>query len=240
MSTSQQRTIVVGFWAEIFRWLGFVSLFSVVGLFVPRVRSSYLFVDVWVMGHTALAFIVAVIATVRIQQPVTLLLQVAVSYGALRVFEIVVYQLNVMLFDEYRLAKSGKTYALRGYLRIVLLVLHNYVEILLWFTTAYVLAARSGFVELGDFGFFSVFRQSLLFMVALSGDAARPIHVLGVVLVLVQSGVGVLMTIIVLSQFLSLLPAPASIDQFEIPGEARLLGKTPTPDSQPDKSGSAA
>jgi hypothetical protein len=53
-----------------------------------------------------------------------------IIYGGVRVVEIVIYQINVLIFDEYRARRSGIMYGVRGYRRLILLVPHNYIEII--------------------------------------------------------------------------------------------------------------
>jgi hypothetical protein len=47
------------------------------------------------------------------------------GYGFLRTFEIVVYQSNVLLFDEYRVVKAGGAYDLEGSPPNGMLILDN-------------------------------------------------------------------------------------------------------------------
>jgi len=63
------------------------------------------------------------------------------GYGFFRTCEIVIYQANVMLFDEFRANKAGQEYFLDGYRRIVLLFIHNYFEIIFWLACAYTVFA---------------------------------------------------------------------------------------------------
>lgn len=95
------------------------------------------------------------------------------------------------------------------------MLIHNYFEILFWFSIAYIFLVRAEHFQIEQMSVLSVFRQSLLLMVAFAGDDMRPVTDFGAVLVLVQSCVGVFMTIVVLARFLALLPPPASIDEFD-------------------------
>lgn len=61
-------------------------------------------------------------------------LMIALSaYGSLRVFEVIVYQINVVFFDPYRAHKARRQYKVKSIRRIILALFHNYVEIMFWF-----------------------------------------------------------------------------------------------------------
>ena len=209
---TQGRSFIVPLWSAIFGSLAWISPFKLVGSLRPRSLQSPSFIDGWSLGHLALALLTLVIAAIGAGWAGIFSLSL-LAYGGVRLFELLVYQINVLLFDEYRCRRDGKIYALHGYRRTVILLLHNYFEVLIWFAAAYILAERAGFVTIADGGVFGVLRQSLLFMVSFSGDIKG--SGLGLFLILLQSGVGVLFTVVVLARFLSLLPTPATMDDAE-------------------------
>lgn len=210
------KTIIVSLWSNIFRILSCISVFWLLRKFIPRIRGSYLFVDFWVLFNTLGAMVVLIIVTWRIHQPITWLFIFIMIYGFLRVFEIFVYQVNVLLFDEYRAKKQGKKYRLRGYRRIILLLIHNYIEIILWFAVAYIFATRSHLIKIEEETLLSVMRESLLVMVTFSGATLKYEKPEGLLILLTQSGIGIFMTILVLARFISLLPSPETMDEYEI------------------------
>ena len=214
-------TIIVPFWSAVFGCLSYISLFWLFRKLFPRVRGSYLFVDYWVLLNTLGALTVLIIASWRIGKPVTWLFIIVMIYGYLRVFEIFVYQVNVLLFDEYRARKGGIEYKLRGYRRIVILLIHNYFEVIFWFAIEYVFAVRGSLVQIKDTTLFGVLHESLLIMVTLSGDTLRPMHWTGLLILLTQSGIGIFMTLLVLARFVSLLPRPQTMDEFEMPDTSK-------------------
>lgn len=207
---------LVDFWSNVFGWLGKLSLFSVIRV-VFKGKVTYGFVEAYVLFHTLLALITLVIAAWNVEKPVSWLLIALVFYGGLRVFETVVYQTNVLLFDEYRAFKAGIGYKVRSFRRLVILLLHNYFEMLCWFGVFYTFFYRSGDVVLksGELGFFTIFRESLLMMISFTPETNQPTSPLGMVVLTVHSFVGIFMTIMVLARFLALLPPPDSHDEMD-------------------------
>jgi hypothetical protein len=206
---------IVDFWSNIFWYLGKLSLFTLIRAIGGR-PTSYAFVDLYVMANALVALATLIIASLRHAEPVGWLLIVFVCYGVARVFEIVVYQVNVLLFDEYRAFQENREYKVRSFRRLVLLLLHNYLEVLCWFGVFYLFFYRSGDLKLTQpVEFFTIFRESLLMMIAFSPERNDPTTALGVLALTVHSFVGIFMTVIVLARFLALLPAPASRDDMD-------------------------
>jgi hypothetical protein len=136
-------------------------------------------------------------------------------YGALRVFEIVIYQGNVLLFDEWRARRAGQSYSLRGYRRSLILLFHNYAELVFWFMAALLAFHHWFYLALDDPSFITVFRTTFLSMVAFSIEGVRASHWYASVLLTIQSLVGVFMTLLTLACFLSLIPKPATQEPTE-------------------------
>ena len=141
---------------------------------------------------------------------------IAVVYGGIRVFEVIVYQVNVLVFDAYRAAKQGKPHAVASYRRLLILTLHNYGEIVFWFALFYrnfdwafetaktavnscLVAANFSFVTMTTFGYSDV----------------RPTEPLGTILTLVQSAIGLFMVLILLAHYISLIPRRETMDKSE-------------------------
>ncbi len=208
-------SFIVPFWAAIFRALSFISVFP----WLSRIRwlrdekRSYAVVEVWVFGHTVLAFAIALLAYVK---PSLGVVNAVLIYGGLRVFELVVYQANVLLFDEWRARRAGKSYSLRGYRRILLLLLHNYAELMFWFMAALFAFHARAYLALDAASFTSVLRTTLLSMVTFSSDGIRILEWRGLLLLTVESVVGVFMTVMILARVLSLIPVPATQEPTEL------------------------
>ena len=116
---------IVQLWADVFAVLSKVSLMRLIRFAAPKDRIDYRFIDSYVATHLALALTAMLVASIRRHEPATLLLDMATLYAAVRIFEITVYQVNVLLFDEFRAKLAGKDYAVRRYSSIVILLIHN-------------------------------------------------------------------------------------------------------------------
>ena len=204
------RSWTVGFWDRFFEIVSWVSLFR---LLRPVVRplSTPGGVEVWVTGHLLLAFAAA---SYSVYGSSRLAVQLFMWYGALRVFEIIVYQTNVLLFDQLRAHRNGQQYALEGYTRIILLLMQNYLEIVLWFAVAISYFIPEVGVDVhrtlpellaNSFANFTGFGPSVL----------KPDTTGAQAWIWAESAAGLFMSIVVLARFISILPAPRS----KTPGE---------------------
>jgi hypothetical protein len=207
------RSFIVEVWSQILSVLGSISIFSLIRRLVPATRASYVFVDAWVLGNLLLSFVFLGVATVS---PAGWWGIVFLLYPGIRMFEVVIYQVNVFLFDEYRAKKAGKEYYLRGFRRLVILSLHNYAEIVVWFAVFY----RSldwAFETHGVLlrSFLTALNFSFVTMTTFGNTTIYPSETLGYVLVLTQSVVGMFMTLVTLARFISMIPLPRSLDPFE-------------------------
>jgi len=206
------KSFTVEVWAKIFNILGWISPFRVVSHSVSAARESYCFVDAWVLSNLLLSIISLLICSaggVRWWEVI------AISYGGVRVFEVIIYQINVLLFDEYRARKAKKEPALQGFRRIVILLLHNYVEILFWFALCYRNMSWA-FENCGATldSFFASLKFSFVTMTTFGYTAFSPkSQSLGDIVTLAQSFIGLFMSLLVLQRFVSLIPSPRSLDE---------------------------
>lgn len=207
------ESFIVKFWAWIFSGLEKISLFWVVRKSIPATRENDRFVDGWVLGHLLLSIVL-----LRICSALNLNWgeAIAVGWGLIRVFEVLIYQINVVLFDEYRRKKAGKPYAVRSFRRIVILLLHNYVEIIFWFALFYRhwdWAFETGRAYLNSF--FDALKFSFATMTKFGYTTIYPTETCGEVLVFSQSAIGLFMVLLFLARFISFLPKPKTLDEFE-------------------------
>jgi hypothetical protein len=205
------RSWIVRFWERALAGLSWISLFRILRLIIKPLGTPG-GVELWVAGNALLAFASASAATLA---PEAIGVWALVAYGALRVFEITVYQVNVLLFDQLRAHRAGKSYALEGYTRIVLLLLTNYLEIILWFAAAYaVLVPQLGGV---DRNLPSLLVESFATFTGFGPAHLDPQTRLALALVWAESAAGLFMSIVVLARFVGMLPTPGSLT----PGESR-------------------
>lgn len=133
------------FWEIVFRWLSKFSLFYWISK-AATFKGSYRFVDYWVLGHLifSVLFSISVYHIIPNSPVTTTLIYILTSYSALRVFAILVYQFNVLLFNPYRHHKSGKDTAIWSARRSLVLLLHNFAETLFWYSTIIIAVIKIG------------------------------------------------------------------------------------------------
>lgn len=209
------NSFIVEFWSRIFEFLGKISAFELVRAVLPRLSRSYAFVDGWVLAHLFLAL--GSVFLVTFDEKYESYSFFVVLYGSIRVFEMTIYQVNVLLFDGYRAKRAGQVYALKGHRRIVILLLHNYFEIIFWFACSYIFFADS-FSYKWDASYRTVLGAIYSSFIAMStfGDFnLNPKDFFGAAILLFQSVCGLFMTLLCLARFIALLPVPPSMDELE-------------------------
>ena len=200
-------------WSIIFNILKWISPFQLIRTLIPATRKNYSFVDSWVFGHLLLSIVLLLVCSAPCLRWWEF---IAIIYGGLRVFEVIIYQINVLLFDEYRAKKTGKSYALRGFRRLVVLLLHNYAEIIFWFALFYrnlEWAFETGKTSLNLF--FTSLNFSFVTMSTFGYSTIAPKEILGEFLILIQSIIGLFIALLILARFISLIPTPQTMDEFE-------------------------
>lgn len=208
------NSFIVEFWARIYGFLRSVSLFSIVCRLFPQGVPGA-FVDAWVLGHLLLAGVCVFLVSLT---PESWLAMLVVMYGGLRVFEVTIYQVNVLLFDEYRAFKAGRDYELIGYRRMVILLLHNYAEIILWLACTYTVLARDfdfKWQQGRDNVWGSVY-SSFITMTTFGEFDLAPKSGLAAFVLLFHATIGLFMTLLSLARFISLIPVPKTRDAIEL------------------------
>ncbi|MBA9086744.1 hypothetical protein FHR92_003224 [Fontibacillus solani] len=89
-------------------------------------NSRSLFVEKWVIGNLLVAVIGSILVYSNPSISISWLLMI---YAIVRVFEIVIYQLNVTLFDPLK-----PNYSIESGTRLLILLLINYIEMIFWYT----------------------------------------------------------------------------------------------------------
>ncbi|WP_299112718.1 hypothetical protein [uncultured Winogradskyella sp.] len=215
----KNKSWLVHFWSQVFRVLSYISIFTIIRRLAPKKSKSYSFVEYYVTFNTLLSIITLLIVTYRREYDKNLLLFFVMCFGFFRTFEIIIYQINVLLFDEYRAKLNEDKYAVRSYRRMVLLLLHNYIEIICWFGVAYMWFYRSGHISLPpnspELTFLQVFHESMLLMFSFSPSQYVATTNMGFAVFTAQAIIGLFMTLVVFARFLGLLPPPDTMDEFE-------------------------
>jgi hypothetical protein len=210
----EQDDPFVSFYAGLFNFLKMISVFELIRwltrkLTRDRIRLSRRFVEVWVVGHSILSLISVFV--VYYFGGLAWLTNALMVYGLLRTFEILVYQINVFLFDEYRALRKGKPYRIVGYRRIIILLAHNFFEIIFWFTVIYLNLIGLFRIEqeVGN----NILQALYISFVTMTTFGLPNFNVtdsMSISMVSIQSFAGLVMTLISLARFISLLPAVES------------------------------
>lgn len=221
------NSYIVEFWSKIFNTLSKLSIFAFVRWFWGRPITGR-FVDTWVLFNLLLSILAVLAVSYGVPELLSIMI---VGYGFLRVFEISVYQVNVLLFDEYRATKAGQPYALIGYRRMVLMLMHNYVEIIFWLaaTYAYLADHYDHKWAAGAKTVFGSIYSSFITMTTFGEFDLQPRTNLAAMILLFHATVGLFMTLLSFARFISLIPEPKSMDVLENRG-AEVVGHiAPTP-----------
>ena len=206
----QKKSFVVEFYLRIFDELKKRSLFAFVSQRVPS-QFDLWFVEGWAIGHLMLSVLALFAWPVLISCPWKILL---VFYGVSRVFEVVIYQINVLFFQWYRSFKEKKIPEARGYLRIILLLLHNYVEITFWFAFFY-LNAHWAFDPQSLSSPLVSLNFSFVTITTFGHSIVSPKSSVGYFLTLIQSTIGLFMMVMIISRFISYIPKYKTTDEVE-------------------------
>jgi len=210
---NNKDTFIVDFWEKIFRFLGKISISYLIRIYFPK-TINYRFVDMLVLTYLLVSIISIPLVLSISSHTIKILIA---GFAMFRVFEIVIYQANVLLFDEFRAKKAGKEYAIRGYRRIVILLLHNYFEIIFWFATQYIVFNNmfNFVVAESNVSMLGAIYTSFVVMTSFGFANISPLSVLAYSIVIGQAIIGLFMTLLSLARFISLIPSPQTMDDFE-------------------------
>lgn len=203
------KSFIVAFWECIFRYFGHISLYFIICK-CRKEKPTTVFVEKWVLFNLTFSILSSLLIFYLKNNYLIIFL---IAYGLIRAFEVIVYQINVMLFDPYRNYIIGKSYKIKSPTRSVILLLHNYVELIFWYATIYVgltvLSGAvlpevwSGYIKASAFCFVN---SDLTFISKIS--IVRKIQAIAYF----EMTGGMIMSLISLARFIGLLPHVDSID----------------------------
>lgn len=208
---NKPKTYILNFWKTILTSINWLCPFQLISKIINRFgfSISHAFVDTWVLGHFILAWTVLFIFGYIYPQ---WLVWTLIILAAIRMIEIITYQLSILLFDQYK----NKDYALAGYRRILVLSIMNYIEILLWFAIFY-RYLRIDFYDTNKVLSTAIgsLYYSMVTISTLGYGEIYPISSLGRVVVTAQIAIGIFLLVLILSRIISYLPKPNSMDHEE-------------------------
>ena len=193
---------IVKLWRQIISSLSSISIYSVVLFFVRGGEGDARFSEMYVLMHVCLSIVcLPLLSHLRIPSYVE---NIVLFYAAYRIFEIVLVNINIFLSPEPNLS---------GIRRSIILLFHNYIELLFWFACIYLL--RPGcFKYIADSAIRSLY-FSVVTMTTLGYGDIKPVKDIGRVIVSIQTLVGLFMGIGILARFISMLPQVSTKDPEE-------------------------
>lgn len=214
MRKSEKKIIdsfILNFWEKFFLLLSFLSIFSLIRIF--KKKMTYKFVEIWVIFNTVLSFLSIIIVN-KLNPQMNIILWIFISYGILRIFEITIYQINVLLFDPYRSFKNGIEYKIKSPTRMVILLVHNYFEIVCWFTVILISILSMNYLLSNSWGYY--LRINFLcistFETQFISNAFQTAGKLSL-FAFYESIIGFIITVISLARFIGLLPGIGKIEE---------------------------
>jgi len=128
----------------------------------------------------------------------------------------VIYQINVLLFDPYETEAGSQKYSLDGYRRSIILALHNYLELIFWFTSFY-LQSRALFNDPKGVlnSWLGTIYYSVVTITTLGYGDVTPCSDWTRFLVISQTLIGVFFIAVIVARFISYLPKPKTLDEKE-------------------------
>ena len=218
----EKNSFVIELFSLIFYIMHFFSLYWLLKQIVRPKQDDRRWLDFYVLGSLLFSlFLVFWWPAINVPE----LKLILVFLMMLRIIEILIIQINALFFDWYRAGKAREVvarekvkedripYKIRGYLRITLLLLVNYVEIVFIFGVFYQYYswAFSG-MELNpikslNFSFYT--------MTTFGHVAESTLVIFGYVLTMTQAAIGLFMALLILSRFIALFPKAPSDDKAE-------------------------
>ena len=193
---------ILPFWEKIFKSLSKISTFYLIMLMKKNI--THRFVEKWVLFNLLLSIASSILIYSTGNKFLSVLFCV---YGALRVFEVLIYQINVLLFDPYRANKKGRRYSIKSPTRMVILLLHNYFELVFWYSTFYLGMLVIFNIEIiGSWG--TYLKISMLCFMTFDASIVEGNALLRSLsnIAFIEVISGLIMTIISLARFIGILP----------------------------------
>ena len=223
------------FFYRIFGWLRYISLFQFVRTFsgclwmlwhhselkdltcdqkkqqfsaTKPFVNSYIFPELWVTFSILCGIIIYNLMDNCIMPD--WLRATCVGLALLRAFEIMIYHINVLLFDPIRAELAGRKYAIKSPTRMLLLLLINMAEYMLCFSIVFLYFDQDTFAA----GAWQPFAFSASAFMSLDIPDINDLSNLVKHLAHIESIVGVLMNVICIARFINMLPSVRSIEKF--------------------------
>lgn len=140
---------IVAWWDVITKMLSYISLLELiiqiykynVGYYSKidsdeleqKMDRLYKFIEAWVVTHSILAPLISLLIFYYFDGREKVLIYIILIYGLFRVFEIIIKQIRVILFDTI----GSNAIVLKGARRSIILLIHNILEMISWFAISF-------------------------------------------------------------------------------------------------------
>lgn len=202
--------LLIRMWDDIFGFLEKISIFYIIRKLTDS--KSHKFVDGWVIGNL-IASIASSLLVYNLYSISRILIYFIIIYAILRVFEIIIYQINVLIFHPLR----SKNYKIKSIYRMVLALLSNYVEIMFWYTAMVIALVVLNEGSAFRLNWTEYVMSNILCIVTLDGNSIKDsIHNSYSYLsdlIFLEIISGIIMTVISLARFIGILPDVDVIDK---------------------------
>lgn len=212
------KSFIMEFWFKIFSFLKRLSIFSLVLKLKKPESDIHKFVEKWVLGNLIGAFIATIIGY-NLSNKFFPILWIILIYAVLRVFEIIIYQINVMFFDPYAKEKKGEDYRIKSSVRMVVLLLHNYIEVMFWYA-AIVIILMNVFNQPSDSTWMGYLIGNIVSVATFDSSMLEkfigeenPLNLKLYSVIFLQIITGLIMTLLSLARFMNLMPDVRTIDK---------------------------
>lgn len=184
-------------------------------------NKLYNFVEGWVVMHSILAPVLSLVMFYCFNGKEKVVIYAILIYGLLRVFEIIIKQIRVILFDTI----GENAVKLKGARRSIILLIHNIVEMICWFAISFmgiILLNKSvverNFEKLSEvYSWFDFILCSTLQMTVFSDgytsikDIIQKQNFLATITI-IEIIIGFIIIVLALARIFSLLPEVKQID----------------------------
>ena len=169
--------------------------------------GSYVFPELWVVGNITCGIIAYILMAYGLMPH--WLGWVLVVLAILRAFEIMVYHVNVLLFDPLIASSKRQQYAIKSATRMLLLLLCNMFEYIVCFSIVYLFFLPEG-MNVSAWHSLSISISAFL-NIGVDGINTLPSTLVKVVHV--ESILGIFMNLICIARFINMLPSVNTIDK---------------------------
>lgn len=215
----EQQGYIVLITCIIFHYFSYVSLFRAIRIINKKICirqnknekdsfiGGYAFPELWVLGNI-LCGIVIYILLVYINIPVWLG-WTFVILAIMRTFEILIYHVNVLLFDRLKVESRGGEYAIKSPIRMLVLLLINMFEYIICFSIVYLF-----FITGLNDAYWQSFAMSISAFLNINlPESGKLLSNKWIAVARIESILGIFMNLICIARFINTLPSVKTIDE---------------------------